>query len=349
MEQENKTNIQAPSEDSLLAYICGKVPDVEAYRIERWLQSDIVNEKALLQIATIYYAQDRQKRITNRDSLHAFETVQRRIRSKNKKNMIFRISHLVAAACIMGVIFLSALLLYSHEPVSVHSAQVITVQANSGMRSQFMLSDGTIVHLNSGSKLSYPTTFSDEQRKVSLNGEACFKVAHNPECPFIVGVSDDQLQVKVLGTEFNLNAYENETNVITTLVSGQVDIIINRGGKTVSQNLQPSDKATYDLLAGKMNIEKVNTQYETSWTEGKLMFKNSLLPDVLKKIAFFYNVKFEVKNESINNYRLTGVFDNRQLVQVLDYLRISSGIKYRIQQTTKDDSQNTRLTVVTLY
>lgn len=348
MGQDNNTINQAPCEDSLLAYIRGEASDVETAQIEYWLQSDDANEKILLQIAMIFHAQDRQKRIANRNSLQAYETVQRRIRSKSKRNRIIRTT-IVAAACFASLIFLSTLLVYLHGSGSSRLTQIVTVQANSGMRSQFELPDGSIVHLNSGSKLSYPAEFAEDQRKVSLTGEACFNVAHNPECPFIVGVSDDQLQIKVLGTEFNLNAYEDETNIITTLVSGQVDIIIHRGGKMVSQSLQPSEKATYDLLAGKMHIERVNTLYETSWIDGKLMFKNILLPDVLKKLSIFYNVKFEVKNESINSYRLTGVFDNRQLVQVLDYLKISSGIKYRIQQATEDDSRKTRYTVVTLY
>ena len=238
----------------------------------------------------------------------------------------------------------------SVQTTHTQQAQVVTIQANAGMRSQFNLPDGTLVHLNSGSKLSYSIPFDQAQRQVTLEGEAYFQVTHHPEWPFVATVLDDRLKVKVLGTEFNLHAFDDEPNIMLTLVSGKVDVETKgMDNKVYAGSLSPSEKASYNIHTGQMNIEKVDVQYETAWIEGRLIFKNTVLPDVLKKLSYFYNVKFDVKNEDIKKYRFTGTFDNKQLFQVLDYFQISSDIRYQITQVTEDDSKSVQQTVVVLF
>ncbi len=346
--RENNISFQEPDEESLLTYIRGKATAENVEKIENWLREDAANEKILLQIAAIYFAQNRKHRIEKRNSLQAFEKARRHIKARTRIRLITRTS--VAAACILGVIVLSSVISYLREtPSQPLQAQIVTVQSNAGMRSQFNLPDGTVVFLNSGSSLSYPVPFDAAQRNVSLVGEAYFKVAHSENRPFIADVSDNRFQVRVLGTEFNLRAFADETHVAATLVSGKVDISAKGlDNKIYVQSMLPSEKVDYDILTGKTTIEKVETRYETGWIEGKLMFRNCLLPEVLKKLSYFYNVKFNVQNEKINNYRFTGTFDNKQLFQVLDYLQISSDIKYHIKQVSEDDSGGVKYTVVTL-
>ncbi len=346
--REDNISCEAPDEELLLAYIRGKTSKEDAQKIEYWLQNDEANERVLLQIASIFYARQRQYRIEKRNPLQAFESARRQIQQRTRRLWIRRIS--TAAACIAGVIILSTVFSRLHKyPDASQQVQMVTIQANAGMRSQFTLPDGTLVYLNSGSKLSYPMPFDQAQRKVTLVGEGYFDVSHDPDRPFIAGVFNDRLQVKVLGTEFNLYAFDDDSNIAVTLVSGHVDVIAkDDNNKTYAGSLSPSEKATYDIHTGKISIEKVNTQYDTGWIEGKLMFRNSLLPDVLKRLSYFYNVKFDIKNEAINSYRFTGTFDNKQLFQVLDYLQISSNIEYRIKQVTEDDSLGVKQTVITL-
>jgi ferric-dicitrate binding protein FerR (iron transport regulator) len=346
--QEKNSFIQEPDEDLLLAYIRGKVSHEDAERIERWLQNNEANEKIVLQIASLYFAQRRKQRIEQRNPLQAFNKAQSQINARMGKRRM--IHWAVAAACISGIVILSTLISYLRDPFKVpQQEQVITVQSNSGMRSKFNLPDGTIVYLNSGSKLSYSVPFDAAERHVNLTGEAYFNVAHDSERPFIADAFDGKFRVKVLGTEFNMQAFENKTDASVVLVSGRVNILAKGSdNKVYEQILSPSEKIAYNILTGKMNVEKVVPQYEIAWIEGRLMFKNSSLSEVLKKLSYFYNVKFEVKNPTISNYRFTGTFENRQLVQVLDYLQISSDIKYHIKQETEDDSQGVKQTVVTL-
>ena len=332
-----ENNFQKPGEELLLTYIEGKASHDEGRIIELWLEQDQNNEKILLQIASLYFALHRQQRIEKRNSLQAFEKVHHRIRFRVRKKWMIRST--VAAAGISIIFLLSTLISFWRQTPIEEKVQLVAVQANSGTQSHFNLPDGTLVYLNSGSKITYPISFDKKQRDVTLMGEAWFNVTHNGESPFIVHVFNDSMQVKVTGTEFNVQAFPDDDYAVTTLVSGSVHVnYFDHEGKVKQIDMNPSERVTYRLDNGNIDIAKVNTQYETSWKEGKLMFKNMPLPKVLKKLSYLYNVRFEVKSSVINDYRLTGIFENRQLSQVLDYLKISSGIKYSINYSKEDDS-----------
>ena len=207
------------------------------------------------------------------------------------------------------------------------------------MRTSLDLPDGSIAYLNSGSTLSYPSSYDAEERRVTLVGEAYFSVKHDPAHPFIVSVSHDRLRVKVLGTEFNNRAYEKENVVQTTLVSGSVNIVVKEDKrKTNERNLYPSEKAVYDLTDKTLEVINVDVESEIAWKEGRLVFKETPLPEVLRCLANFYNVDFNVMDPVLDSYRFTGTFNNRQLSQILDYLRISSRIDYSIKRMEMDDS-----------
>ena len=334
-----------PAEHILLAYIRGKSSEEENRQVEKWLKLDEENEKILLQIATIDFAQNRQQQIKKRAPLQAWERGKRRIRNRRRIPKINRLT--LVTTCVLTAVLVGVIGYQPQE--ALMQQQMVTVQANPGMRSIVDLPDGTVVYLNAGSKLSYPIPYDATQRNVTLTGEAYFKVSHHADWPFVASVADDRFQVKVLGTEFNLQAFEHDTTITATLISGRIDVLTKEMDDIRRvQSVLPSEKTSYNRLTGKINIEKVNTQYETAWIDGKIMFKNCRLPEVLKKLTYAYNVKFEVNNPVINDYHFTGVFDNKQLSQILDYLQISSNIKYQIRQVTEDDSHGVNHTVVIL-
>lgn len=348
MRQEDRHMIDMEPDTSLLfKYIKGCVSEEEKCQVEKWLLADKENERTLLQIAELYYVFQTQERIFSRDTLTAYRKVQKRITKSNRRIGLYRIS--IAAACFLGVLILSTAIAFWMQQSSIPNQQFITVRANMGMRTSFDLPDGSVVYLNSGSTLSYPLPYDKDERRVTLVGEGYFKIAHNPVKPFIVSVSEDKMQVRVLGTEFNLQAYENEDIIQTTLVNGSVSLEMktNRGIR-IKEKLVPSEKAVCDLKTGHVSISNVNTVYETDWVNGRLMFKDLPLPEVLKKLSYFYNVRFEIEDSVINTYCFTGVFENKQLNQVLEYLKISSQIDYAIKQTTRDDSEGIQHTVVIL-
>jgi ferric-dicitrate binding protein FerR (iron transport regulator) len=175
---------------------------------------------------------------------------------------------------------------------------------------------------------------------VTVGGGADWGGSRDAGWPCVASVADDRLRVKVLGTEFNLQAFSDDANITVTLVSGKVDVEAKgSGNKIYAGTLLPSEKAIYDTHSGTISIEKANIASETGWIEGKLIFRNSLMSDVLKKLSYFYNVRFDVKREAINQYHFTGTFDNKQLFQVLEILNITSDIRLQIKQVTEDDKQ----------
>lgn len=301
----------------------------------------------LLQIARIYYANQTRERIASRNSLRAYQKVQKKMQVHVRRFFLKRVS--VYAACFLLGLIISSVIYWKKQDNVYLPSQVITIQANAGMRTHLDLPDGTVAYLNSGSTLSYPLPFDKNVRRVSLSGEAYFEVTHNPEQPFVVSVQDDRMRVKVHGTEFNVEAYEQESQIQTTLVSGSIDIEVVENGQVAKKvHLNPSDKAIYDVTKDKINIFPVNTEYETSWINGRLVFKNMPLPQVLKKLSYFYNVKFDVQDDIINSYYFTGTFQDKQLSQVLDYLKITSQIDYEIKTTRSDDSHKIQQSVVVL-
>ena len=112
--------------------------------------------------------------------------------------------------------------------------------------------------------------------------------------------------------------------------------------------LEPSQKANYNPEKKNLHIVHVNPIYETAWIEGKIMFNETPLPEVLNRLSHFYNVHFQIEDQVINQYTFTGVFEQRHLTQVLDYLSISSQIKYKIIVPEEDDSKEVKQTYVIL-
>ena len=347
METENgHIKNQEPENMLLLKYIRGMASETECEQVRDWLAADTENEQTLLQIARLYYACQTRERILARDPLPAYRKVQKRI--KRQVRILWLKRSVAAAACFLLGLVVSGIWLVKEESTPVPS-QLITVKANAGMRTQVCLPDGTQVCLNSGSTMTYPLPYDEKERRVQISGEAYLDVAHNPEQPFVVSVRDDQMRVKVWGTEFNVQAYEEEDCVQTTLVSGSVEIeTLQKGIVTEKVRLQPSDKAVYDMTENKVTVSQVNTESETAWREGRLVFKDTPLPQVLNKLSHFYNVRFEVKDAVIDSYCFTGTFQDKQLSQILDYLRISSQINYEIKTLRTDDSHGLQQPLVIL-
>jgi ferric-dicitrate binding protein FerR (iron transport regulator) len=347
-ENSEHTTAGGPGVTAALRYIKGIASTEEETAVNNWLAEDESHEKELQQIARIYYARQTKERILARDSYKAFEAVEKQVKHKALIGRMRGIA--VAAACFAGVLLLSTAIGYYMSQATETAPQTVTITSNPGMRTQVGLPDGTIVHLNSGTTFTYPMPYDKKERKVTLAGEAYFKVAHKEGQPFTVDVLNGSLQVKVTGTEFNIQAYENDEEINTTLLSGSVALeYTDRKGNTGRSLLAPSEKATYNPLTKYFNKTGANVLIETSWIEGKLIFRNTPIPEVLKRLSHYYNVRFEIKSPGIESYCFTGTFINKQLSQVLDYLKISSKINYQINSTTEDDSSGMKYATIVLW
>ena len=189
-----------------------------------------------------------------------------------------------------------------------------------------VLADGTKVYLNADTKLTYPEQFVGKERKVSVEGEAYFEVKKDAKKPFIVDVAS--MQIKVLGTSFNVNAYPTESKVLTTLDEGSVKIR-NAQSNSFDYIMKPGETAIYEKETGTCIIQK-NKDYknESVWMKDVLIFNDTPLEDVLKVLSRKYNVQFNIENEAIYSYTYTLRSEGESLQEILESMRHITPIKY---------------------
>jgi len=166
-----------------------------------------------------------------------------------------------------------------------------TISVPRGGQYQLLLPDGSKVWLNAASSLSFPTAFTGKERNVTLTGEAYFEVAHNKNMPFNVSVK--QMKVQVLGTHFNITAYNDEDSFRTTLLEGSVRL---SNGKTQAL-LKPGQQGVLDNKLGSLAVTEVNTADAIAWKNGYFVFDHEDIKQVMRKIARWYNVDVDYAKE----------------------------------------------------
>ncbi|RKS03048.1 FecR family protein [Flavobacterium sp. 102] len=199
-----------------------------------------------------------------------------------------------------------------------------------GKRFNIQLEDGTIVYLNSGSSLTYPVQFlKNGNRHVSVIGEAFFEVTKDEGRPFIVNAQ--KLNVKVLGTKFNVNSYADEASTDVVLVEGKVGLYNSLNAKSKMVKLVPGLKGS--IVNGQDNIftEQVNVNPYTAWVKGKLVFRNISFNNIIKRLERHYNVTFINNNKTLGREVFSASFKDESIAEVLEYFSESYAIEYRIK------------------
>ena len=211
---------------------------------------------------------------------------------------------------------------------SLVEVQYNQIEIPRGGEYKITLSDGTRVYLNSQTILRFPETFANsDQRKVFLSGEAYFEVAKNATKPFIVHCKD--YNVKVLGTSFNVNDYEDESDSKTTLASGKVEIDMN-GRQTV---LKPGQQAV--IKAGRVDVKEVDVEVYTTWMHENFRFQSETVEEIMKKLARWYNIDVVYLGESVKDYHFTGYLPRyADISKVLDLLSLTTKIKFELKGKT---------------
>jgi len=196
------------------------------------------------------------------------------------------------------------------------------------------LVDGTSVWLNAGSSLRFPVTFNDSIRKVYLEGEAYFEVDHNSD-PFII--NSGNMDVRVLGTSFNVYAYPDEMEFVTTLVDGsvQVDLIDEERNTLASEILAPGRQAVLGLSAIEIEVNEVNTSFYTSWMRGKIEFNNEDLDLVMKRLARWYDFNYRFDRKEAMQYHFTARLDREAPISsILEMIEMTTDVKFEFRGGT---------------
>lgn len=213
-----------------------------------------------------------------------------------------------AAAILILVVSSSLLTLWytQNEEVVFVANEMNTLYTPAGQRACLVLQDGTEVWLNAKSKLVYPAQFTEEERRVKVEGEAFFNVAKDSVKPFIVSAMD--VDMKVLGTQFNVYCYPDAGYVETSLLEGSVRVFFS-GKEKEGILLKPDQQVT--AANGKMVVKPIRLNEHFLWRDGVYAFENEPLIDILKKLELYYDVKIVVEDTTMFNETYTGKFRQR--------------------------------------
>ena len=198
------------------------------------------------------------------------------------------------------------------------------VKADKGDKATIELPDGTNVVLNSASQLSYLNNFGENGRRVQLNGEAYFKVAHDEKRAFIVQVGD--LEVKVLGTSFNVSAYEDAKDVTVVLLEGKVGVYAQK----ISHIMKPGDKIEYNKATHKITATQVHPTDYIEWTKGNMYFEKESLENIMKTLSRIYDVEIRFDSNKLPNEYFTGTIPGGGIQNALNILMLTSPFYYEM-------------------
>lgn len=244
---------------------------------------------------------------------------------KNSSRLLF-IKYISAAAAVALICLFSW---NYHNTTKVLADITILTNAENKM---IKLPDGTTITLNHYSSLTYSPSFDGEKRRVHLKGEAYFEVAKDAKRPFIVETRN--VDVRVLGTHFNVEAYANSPETKTTLLEGSVALC----NKDKSQRLvlKPNECAIFNKDKGQFEQQAISqAENDIAWCKGNFIFENTPLQEIARELSNSFNVKIEIQSEKLRNYKITARFEHgEKLDEILDLLKVVGNFTYTHKHNT---------------
>ncbi|MDP4185131.1 MAG: DUF4974 domain-containing protein [Bacteroidota bacterium] len=315
--EENK-NIGLKIVDSLLEETKSLVDQQD---LQEWLSSSKDNQDAFSKYQTIWSEAAALTESRKFDVKSAWENVDSHFKRKEQISRRIRNLSFVAIGFAASLLLVIGLALYSNLSLIGSKMEVAT---NYGSRTQTVLPDGSVIHLNAGSAVVYHYDIFKRTRNVTFKGEGFFEVAKN-KGPFVVTTSEG-LKVCVLGTKFNLKAYPDDKKIETSLLEGKVQI---EGPGNEEMKLAPGEIATYDKELGQLSKTTGNVPGTFGWMNNKLYMDNMSLGEVCKTLERWYDVRINFSDEHLKEkIHYTGVLKEESICDVLNALSSLSKIQY---------------------
>jgi len=324
-------NIENSNFELLAKYLAGETNDLEDSKIETWLEASEDNRRAFEESKNAFEKAGTYYRMKRFDANSAWKNVQAQTDpSKSKSVPLRKFREEVAtqfykyAAVILVALLLGSVGYYIGFRNRVPAFYSEIISAEKQVLQEYVLPDGSVVALNSNSKLTFPGKFRDDVREVSIVGEAFFDVKPNPEKPFVINAGD--AQVKVLGTSFSVSAYPENEAVEVIVETGKVQVISKDPEKQEAIReifLTPGEKGT--LISKTRILEKtLNTDPNfLSWKTHDLVFDKVPLGEVIGCLEKTYHIQIELSEPELGNLLYEGHFDQKPADFVLDVIRLT--------------------------
>ena len=252
------------------------------------------------------------------------------VQSGHRFSLPFVIRESLKIAAAISVLLVSALYISNNVGKSAPVLEMNKIVVPPGQRANLTLSDGTNVWLNACSEMTYPASFSEDIRRVSLKGEAYFEVERDTSRPFRVDVHGDAI-IEVLGTEFNVNAYPENAEIFATLVLGKVRVADLQTDSTVV--LLPNQQAA--LSGAGINVKEVNPEDFIIWINGRFYFEKMPLEEILIQLGRWYDLQVFWANEELKSYEFTGaIWRDNTIRQTLDMIEKTTDVCFTVSGRT---------------
>lgn len=228
------------------------------------------------------------------------------------------------AAVVILVLALGAILRYSGI-LSPHQ-DFIEVVCEDGLRKKVLLPDGSVVTMAGGSSLLYPEEFEKNRRVVEMDGMAFFDVYHDPSCPFTV--NSDNLEITVLGTEFSVTDFDDESTAVATLLSGKVNVVIPDNTQSGDITLLPGSQLLLEKSSNQTTVQQVDARRKTGWINGRLAFDQVCIDELCRSLERWYGVNITVEDEHLSDDIYTLTIENNSIDEVLALMHRISPMSY---------------------
>lgn len=330
-------------ETSILAYLKKELPEDEIRECDSLLQNSPEFREEVSRIRYVYGLSENLKKQKEIDVSSAWGKVHRKMKIISLRQKAWDVVRTSAA------ILLPLFLLYQYvmQPeLNPRREEMITLTSAPGIVSKIVLPDGSEVWLNAQSELTYPRQFSGKNRNVRLSGEAYFKVVSNKKNRFNV-ITPGNFTVSAFGTEFNVNAYPDESESQITLAKGNVEIALgNRASET--EKLSVGQKISVDVHTRNTIVDEADTYVETAWKDGKMVFRREKLEVIAHKLSRRFGVAIRFEGDDLKNYEYTATFKEETLEDILDLLKRSAPITYSItnQKQLSNNAFNQRVITI---
>lgn len=306
-------------------YLQGKTSEEENQQLQQWMQQSPENKKQLFAEKDIWDTFSFHSNLKKYEVSSELGLLKKRIEPKQATISLKKILQIAAILLVtFGLGWGSRYISFTSEQTAEATMQEIFVPK--GQVNQVFLADGTRIWINSETKLITPSVFATNERVVKLNGEAFFEVAKDQKRPFRVEVNGQQIEV--LGTSFNVRAYDNSNLIETTLETGQIQL--HTGSQTTL--LKPGEQSLFNKSEKQLIISKVNPITFSSWKDGRYEFQNEDLLEVFKVVERWYDVEITADETYFNGMRFSGVIKrNKDARHFLDLLNLTVPIQYEIK------------------
>lgn len=255
------------------------------------------------------------------DRGRAFSKVESKLNRKNGFKMVYLYVSGIAAAIIMSfLVFQEGLFIKDNSDTNLS----FNIETALGNRTKTTMPDGTILNLNSASNLNF--NINSNTREAKLSGEAFFKVSKSDK-PFIVRAKNNI--IRVYGTEFNIEAYDDDDFIATTLKEGSISISVDGVNNNKEYKITPGYQARYSVSNGRLRITKCDVSKTMAWTRNRMLLRGATFKEISKKLTRRYNVKVSFGNNRVKNYHFSGSFQDETADEVIRTLCKICKAKYR--------------------